>query len=216
MKHYVKEDIDQYKIIAIVRGIDNQYILDTARALYEGGIRLLEITFNQKSPSCIEDTKIAIEMVKREFGDKMRVGAGTVLTREQVDAAYKAGAEFILSAVMNKEIIQYGNELGLVTIPGALTPTEIEAAYTYGADYIKVFPAGDLGISYLKSIKAPLSHIPMTAVGGVGINNMKDFLAIGIQAVGLGSNLVNPKLIREGKFNEIRDLARQYTQLVSE
>ncbi len=216
MKQYVKEDIDKYKIIAIVRGLENKYILDTARALYDGGIRLLEITFNQKSPTCIDDTKLAIEMVKSEFGDKMRVGAGTVLTKEQVDAAYKAGAEFILSAVMNKEIIQYANELGLVSIPGALTPTEIELAYTYGADYIKVFPAGDLGISYLKSIKAPLSHIPMTAVGGVGINNIKEFLAIGINVVGLGSNLVNPKLIKEGKFKEITDLARQHTQLLSE
>ncbi len=216
MKQYVKEDIDQYKIIAIVRGIEKKYILDTTKALYEGGIRLLEITFNQKSPSCIEDTQMAIEMVKGEFGDRMRVGAGTVLTREQVDAAYNVGAEFILSAVMNKEIIQYANELGLVSIPGALTPTEIELAYSYGADYIKVFPAGDLGISYLKSIKAPLSHIPMTAVGGVGINNIRDFLAIGINVIGLGSNLVNPKLIKEGKFKEITDLARQFTQLISE
>lgn len=207
----IQDKIRQYKIISIVRGIGEEDIIPLAHGLYEGGIRLLEITFSQDSPTGREDTAAAIRKVKKEFGHAMCIGAGTVLNCGQVDAAVGAGAEFILSAVTNPDVIRYAKNLGVGVIPGAMSPTEILTAYDNGADFVKVFPAGSLGISYIKSVRAPLSHIPMIAVGGVHVGNMAEFFEAGMAGVGVGSNLANPHLVKKRDFAQITHLSRLYT-----
>ena len=202
---------DHYKITAIARKVPKEKIVKVAKALYDGGIRLLEITFDQASPTCVEDTCDSIRMVRDEMGTRMLVGAGTVLTIEQARAAREAGASFILAPSTDPDVIKVANALGMVTFPGALTPTEIVTAWQAGADYVKVFPADTLGLSYFKAIMGPISHVNLTAVGGVDENNLKDFLALGIKGVGVGSNIVKKSLIEKENYAGLTELARKYT-----
>ncbi len=202
---------NQYKITAIARRVPNEKIVRVAKALYEGGIRMLEITYDQADPNCLSITPEAIRMVRAEMGDKMIVGAGTVLSIAQVEAAAEAGGAFILAPSTDPAVIRRANELGLVTFPGAMTPTEIITAYEAGADFVKVFPADTLGLPYLKAIMGPISHVPLTAVGGVSVDNIKDFLALGVKGVGIGSNIVNKKLIAADDYEGLTELARKYT-----
>ena len=205
---------DHYKITAIARKVPKEKIVKVAKALYDGGIRLLEITFDQASPTCVEDTCDSIRMVRDEMGTRMLVGAGTVLTIEQARAAREAGASFILAPSTDPDVIKVANALGMVTFPGALTPTEIVTAWQAGADYVKVFPADTLGLSYFKAIMGPISHVNLTAVGGVDENNLKDFLALGIKGVGVGSNIVKKSLIEKDNYAGLTELARKYTSQI--
>ena len=207
-------DINRYKIIAIVRGVTGEALVKTAEALYEGGIRLLEITFDQSGKIAATETAEMIADLCCRFSGRMSIGAGTVMTVEQVRAAFEAGAEYMISPDTSREVIEETCRLGAVSIPGALTPTEVATAYAYGADFVKLFPAGDLGLSYIKSIRAPLAHIPMLAVGGVNEKNLGEFLSAGLSGVGVGSNIVNKKLIDSGDFAALTALAKQYTEQV--
>lgn len=205
------EFIYEHKIIVILRGVKVRDVLPTAKALYEGGIRMLEITFLQDSKTKIEDTSASIRNVTEEMADKMLVGAGTVMSFEEAKAACEAGASYILSPNTNIGIIEYVNKLGAVPIPGAFTPTEIAAAFEKGAPVIKLFPAGCLGVEYIKAIRAPISHIPLLAVGGVTENNMDEFLKAGVKGFGIGSSIAKNSLIEKGDFEGITKLARLYT-----
>ena len=207
-------DINRYKIIAIVRGVTGEALVETAEALYEGGIRLLEITFDQTGKISATETAEMIAELCRRFAGRMRIGAGTVMTAEQARIAFEAGAEYMISPDTSREVIEETIRLGAVSIPGALTPTEVATAHAYGADFVKLFPAGDLGLSYIKSIRAPLAHIPMLAVGGVNEKNLGEFLSAGLSGVGIGSNIVNKKLIDNGDFAALTALAKQYTEQV--
>ncbi|MCG8482530.1 MAG: bifunctional 4-hydroxy-2-oxoglutarate aldolase/2-dehydro-3-deoxy-phosphogluconate aldolase [Clostridia bacterium] len=209
----VKQRILDSKIIAIVRGIDSDKILPTCKALYEGGVDCIEVTFNQSSETCIDDTARAIKNIADNMPE-ICVGAGTVMTVEQTEAAVKAGAKYIISPNFDEEVVKKTLELGVLSIPGVLTPTEITNAYQKGAAFAKVFPAGNFGLGYIKAIRSPVSHIPMLAVGGVDADNVKDFMAAGIQGVGVGSSLVNKKLINEGRFDEITALAKRFVENV--
>ncbi len=202
------------KIIAIVRGIAGDRILNTAKALYAGGIRAIEVTFNQSSSTCVEDTSNAIEALCSEFGECMCVGAGTVISQEQLYAANKAGAKYIISPHLDLEIVRETKKLGLVSMPGCFTPSEIVAAHAAGADIIKLFPAGVLGIPYIKAIRAPISHVPLAAVGGVDENNIKDYMGAGISCFGIGSNIVKESLIKDGQYDEITELAKKFVSQV--
>ena len=202
---------NQYKITAIARRIPLDRIADSAAALCAGGIRLLEITFDQANPANLTETPAAIRAVRDAVGDRMLIGAGTVLTTEQARAAADAGASFMLAPNTDPEVIRCSNDLGLVTFPGAMTPTEIIAAYNAGADFVKVFPAGTLGIRYIKAMFGPISHVPMTAVGDITLDNMNDFLAAGMKGVGIGSNLVSKKLIASEDYEGLTALAMKYT-----
>lgn len=213
-KKEIKAFHDHYKITAIARRVPKEKIVKVAKALHDGGIRLLEITFDQASPSCIEDTCDSIRMVREEMGSRMLVGAGTVLTIEQARAACEAGAAFILAPSTDPDVIKVANALGMVTFPGAMTPTEILTAYAAGADYVKVFPADTLGLSYLKAIMGPISHVPLTAVGGVDEKNLKDFLALGVKGVGVGSNIVKKSLIEKDDYAGLTRLAKAYTSQI--
>lgn len=210
----VMERVKLEKIIAIVRGVDGDKIIDTCKALKAGGVSMIEVTFNQSSPTGNEDTYQAIKAISDQLGEDICVGAGTVMTVEQVDLAVKAGAKYIISPNFDQEVVARTIELGVAAMPGVMTPTEIVDAYKAGAVAAKVFPAGDLGIGYIKSIKAPVSHIPMLAVGGVDLDNAGDFIKAGCDGLGLGSSLVNKSLINAGKFEELTALAKKFVEAV--
>jgi len=202
------QTLSEEKIVAIIRGIPEDKGDATAQALYEGGIVFLEVTLN---------TDGALDMISRfreRYDGRMRIGAGTVLDLEQAKEAAAAGAEYIISPNLDEEVVRYGVERGLDVWPGTMTPTEIVRAYKAGASAVKVFPMGSLGVNYLKEIRAPLNHIPMVATGGVNLQNIRTVLDAGAVAVGLGGNLVDKKLVAEGKFDELRKLARSYADEV--
>lgn len=210
MREKVIEAIEKEKIVVIVRGVESKKLIPLAKAMYDGGIRLLEITYSANGSVSDEETAKNIEILSKEFEGKMYIGAGTVLTKKQVELTKKAGGKFIISPDTNKEVIEKTVELGLVSMPGALTPSEIQSAHIYGADFVKLFPVSNFGIGYVKAVKAPLSHIKMLAVGGVDENNMTDYLKAGISGFGIGTNIVNKKLVDEEKFDEITLLAKKY------
>ena len=213
-KNDVIKLIDSEKIIVIVRGVDKKDLIPLAKSMYDGGIRLLEVTYSANGSVTDEETADSIKLLADYFGDKMVIGAGTVLTEKQVELTYKAGCKFIISPDTYDKVIKKSVELGLVSMPGALTPTEIQTANRLGADYVKLFPITNLGVGYLKAVKAPLSHVKLLAVGGVDENNMSDYLSAGINGFGIGSNIVNKNLIKSGNFEKITDLARKYVKVV--
>lgn len=208
--------IKQKGIIAIIRGLSADDAVLAAKALQEGGISLVEVTFDAKQPDKAVETLDAIRRINELFQGSGAVGAGTVIKKEQVKMAAEAGAKYIISPTCDKEIIQYTRELGLVSIPGAFTPTEISDAYEFGADFVKLFPAGNLGPSYLKAIRAPLSHIPILVVGGVDLSNLGAFLQVGAAGAGIGGNLIDKKAIKEGKFDHITNIAASYVKIIEE
>ena len=168
--------IEQYKIIAIVRGVESSKCMKVADALYEGGIRLLEITYDQKNPESWENTAKAIGDIAEKYKGRMYCGAGTVTKTELVEMTADAGGKYIISPNTNVEVIKRTKELGMISIPGAMTPTEILTAHDAGADLVKLFPASDLGIGYMKAIQAPISHVKLVATGGINDKNAKSFL----------------------------------------
>ncbi len=215
MRESVLKQIREKKVIAIVRGVWGEEAKALARALYDGGIRLMEITFDQKDPASWRKTADAIAAVGEAFGGEMTVGAGTVILPEQLLLAKEAGASLIISPDSSEEIIRRTVELGLVSIPGAMTPSEILAARRWGADFVKVFPAGSLGASYLKAIAAPINHVPLLAVGGVNENNLGDFLAAGAAGAGIGGNLAKKDWVKAGDFARITETARKITDVIA-
>ena len=210
------EWVQRSKIIAIVRGLPKEYMTRLAEALYAGGIDLMEVTFHQQKPETWKDTAAAIAAVDSCMEGKMLVGAGTVLTLEQLDMARDAGANYIITPNTNCDLIRRVKEYGLLSFPGAFTPSEIVEAYEAGADAVKVFPVGNLGPSYVKAIKAPLSPIPLMAVGGVNEKNAAGFLAAGCCGIGVGGNLVNKSWIEAGEWDKITELAQAYRKAVDE
>ena len=200
------------KIVAIVRGIPSGEITKLAEALLKGGVCCMEVTFDQSSAEKSQDSLKAIARIRDTLGDRIAVGAGTVMSVEQVHQAADAGALYMISPNVDEAVIRETKKLGLLSIPGACTPTEAAAAWSYGADVVKLFPAGVLGPAYLKALRAPLKHIPMMAVGGVSPENCADFIKAGAVGVGCGGNLVSPKLVSEGRFDEITATAEAYRQ----
>ena len=204
------------KIVAIVRGIDSQRIVGLAKALAAGGITCIEVTFDQSAPDKLQNTLDAIAAIKETLGDGVCVGAGTVMAPEQVQLASDAGAEYMISPNTDPEVIAKTKALGKVSIPGAMTPTEVAYAYQCGADIVKMFPAGILGAGYIKAVKAPLKHIPVTAVGGITPQNCAEFFKAGACGVGVGGNLVSPELVNAGRFDEITALAKAYSDALAQ
>lgn len=210
MSQAVFNRILEDKIIAIVRGISSAKIASLAEALRKGGIHCIEVTFDQSSPEKAADTLEAVRVIRETLGKEVCVGAGTVMTAEQVRLAAEAGAEYMISPNVDEVVIRETKRLGKISIPGAMTPTEIEHAYFLGADIVKIFPAGVLGAGYIKAVKAPLKHIPVTAVGGVTVENCAELIRAGAVGIGIGGNLVSAKLVDEGKFHEISAIASAY------
>ena len=214
MHDTIKEAVRKHKLIAIIRGVRPEQCVKVAQALYDGGIRLMEITYDQRRPESWPETAAAIGAVAKEFEGRMYAGAGTVTCTELVELTHKAGGRFIISPDVNEEVIGLARRLGMVSMPGAMTPTEILTAHRAGADVVKLFPAGDLGPGYLKAVKAPLSHVELLAVGGINENNIADYLAAGPVGAGIGGNLVNRDRVKAGQYETITQVARQLVAAV--
>lgn len=212
IREEIIENVYRNKIIAIVRGMEPEYCVKLAEALWKGGINMVEVTFNQKSTDHFAATTEAIRAIHDELGGKVYVGAGTVLTKEQVDLAKNAGALYIITPSTNTEVIRYAKEQGLVVMPGAMTPSEVVEAYEAGADFVKIFPVGNLGAAYIKAVKAPLSHIPLLAVGGVNEKNIAEFMKMGAVGAGVGGNLVNAQWVKNGEYDKITALAEEFVR----
>ena len=214
MKNNVIKAIENEKLIVIVRGVKKEKLIPLAEAMYEGGVRLLEITYDAKGIVTDEETAENIKMLATHFEGRMYIGAGTVLKESQVQLTKNAGGTFIISPDTNTDVIEKTSELGLVSIPGALTPSEIQKAHISGADFVKLFPVTSMGVEYVKAVSAPLSHIKLLAVGGVGLDNIPDYLKAGVSGFGLGSNIIDKKALDEGDYKTITELAKQYTMAV--
>ncbi|HEY4205773.1 MAG TPA: bifunctional 4-hydroxy-2-oxoglutarate aldolase/2-dehydro-3-deoxy-phosphogluconate aldolase [Puia sp.] len=183
----VLEQILQYKIVAILRGVRPDAVPEVAAALHAGGIRCLEITLN--SPNALA----VILSLSVKMGDRLLIGAGTVLDATGARQAIDAGARFVISPTLDIPTITYTRQAGAVSIPGAFTATEILTAYRNGADIVKVFPAS-VGVGYFKDLRGPLPHIPLMPTGGVNLENIKEYHKAGAVAFGVGSALVDGKL----------------------
>lgn len=201
----ISSEIRRARIIAIVRGIREQDGERVAQALLDGGITVMEITLN--TPGAPD----MIRKLKRSFGDRMRIGAGTVLDTDDLNIALEAGASFIVTPNTDEDVIRRSVEAGLPIFPGAMTPSEIVRAWKAGATAVKLFPSASLGLDYIKELQGPLNHIPMIAVGGVKKENIADFLRIGCYAVGIGGSVINLKEIEAGRFDYVTSRAAELT-----
>lgn len=202
--------ISSEKIIAIARGIYGEQCINLAKALYDGGISLLEITYDQSNSQSVQETADTIQALNSALGDKMMFGAGTVISAQQVAVAADAGAKFIISPNTDESVIAETINRGVVSIPGAATPTEILAASRMGADFVKLFPSAQLGFDYIKSIRAPINQAKLLATGGVNLDNIGMFLKLGMVGVGVGGNLCSKKLLAEGRYDEITATAKKF------
>lgn len=214
MSNSIVDVVLREKAIAIIRGVGFSECIKVAEALYAGGIRLMEVTFALDKPELFPETAQTIRSLVKTFHGRAIIGAGTVTYPMLVDLAADAGAAFIVSPDANPEVIRHTKARSLTSIPGAMTPTEILSADAAGADFVKLFPAGELGISYVKAILSPISHVRLLAVGGVGADNAAAFLRAGVKGVGVGGNLVNKQWIAEGAFEKLTRAAEELTAAV--
>ncbi|MBQ7173178.1 MAG: bifunctional 4-hydroxy-2-oxoglutarate aldolase/2-dehydro-3-deoxy-phosphogluconate aldolase [Clostridia bacterium] len=212
----LKELIKTEHLIVIVRGVRSEQLLPLAEAMYEGGVRLLEITYSANGKVSDEETAKNINTLCRNFEGRMQIGAGTVLTEKQVMLTRDAGGKYIISPNCNEKIIKATKEAGLLSIPAAYTPTEIEAAYEAGADFVKLFPVTSLGPSYVKAVRGPLCQIPLLAVGGVDLSNLADYAKAGVCGFGIGGNIIDKKALEAGDYKAITELAGRYVSAIKE
>ena len=213
-KEAVLAAIAEEKLIVIVRGVPADRLIPLAEAMYAGGVRLLEVPYSADGRVSDGETAEEIGMLVSQFAGRMYIGAGTVLTERQVELTAAAGGRFIISPNTSAAVIARTRALGLVSLPGAMTPTEIEAAHEAGADLVKLFPAGALGPDYLKAVRAPLSHIGLLAVGGVDEKNAAEYLAAGALGIGVSSGIVDQGLLASGDLAGITRLAAAYKEAV--
>ena len=200
--------IEEKKVIAIVRGLYGEEILRLAQALHEGGVDVLEATFDPLDAADRVRTAETIRMLTENLGDCMLFGAGTVTTEEMVRQAHDAGARFIVSPNTDEAVIRATRALDMVSVPGALTPTEIKYAHNLGADFVKVFPACNMGVSYFKNIHAPLKDVRLLAVGGVKTENAAEYMAAGCVGLGVAGCLFRKDWIRAGEWDRVTQAAK--------
>ncbi|MGB9604649.1 MAG: bifunctional 4-hydroxy-2-oxoglutarate aldolase/2-dehydro-3-deoxy-phosphogluconate aldolase [Bryobacteraceae bacterium] len=209
-KQETLSSIIEIGIVPVVRAPSTEAAIRAVQAIYEGGIRAAEITMTV--PGALR----ALEKVADALGDKVVLGAGTVLDAETVRAAMLAGAEFFVSPGLKLETIEMARRYSKVSIPGALTPTEVLAAWDAGADIVKIFPCGNVGgPKYIKALKAPFPHIEMIPTGGVNLETAGEFLKAGACAVAVGAELVDAKSLKEGRYDVITEKARQYLAVIA-
>ncbi|MCL6633824.1 MAG: bifunctional 4-hydroxy-2-oxoglutarate aldolase/2-dehydro-3-deoxy-phosphogluconate aldolase [Alicyclobacillus herbarius] len=194
-------------VIAIVRGVAEGDILPLADALYQGGVRLMEVTLN--TPGALE----MIRTLKEVYGEEMGIGAGTVMSVEEARAAKLAGAQYLVTPHVDVDLIRYGVDQGLPVFAGALTPTEIATAHQAGASLIKVFPSASVGSGYFRDLRGPFPDIPLLAVGGVNLDNAGEFLAAGAVGWGLGSSLVDKRRLAARDLAAIQTIARRFVEV---
>jgi 2-dehydro-3-deoxyphosphogluconate aldolase/(4S)-4-hydroxy-2-oxoglutarate aldolase len=196
--------IKDHRIIAIYRGQQAEECLGISQALMDAGIRLFEVTMN--TPNAIE----AIGLLKEKLGQDVLIGAGTVMTVDQVEMVAKAGASYIISPNVNIDVIRKTKELGLVSIPGAFTPTEIMNAWDAGADMVKVFPINVVGAQYITQLKGPLDQIPFVPSGGIKLELVEELFQVGSAAVGIGVHLFGKELLESKNWDALRRKAEEF------
>jgi 2-dehydro-3-deoxyphosphogluconate aldolase / (4S)-4-hydroxy-2-oxoglutarate aldolase len=197
-------------IVAVVRSPDSQQLVEVCRALAEGGVTVVEITMSV--PNALD----VLKQVRQVLGDRLLLGAGTVLDAETARAVLLAGAEYVVAPTLNLDVIRLCRRYDKLVMPGAFTPTEILTAWEAGADIVKVFPADVVGPAFFKAVRAPLPQIRLMPTGGVDLQSAASFLKAGACCLGVGGQLVEPKAVAEGNFDRIRDLARQYSAIVKQ
>jgi 2-dehydro-3-deoxyphosphogluconate aldolase/(4S)-4-hydroxy-2-oxoglutarate aldolase len=197
-------------IVAVVRSPDSQQLVDVVRALADGGVTVAEITMTV--PGALD----VVKQVRAALGDRVLLGAGTILDPETARAAILAGAEYIVAPTLNIEVIRLCQRYDKLVMPGAFTPTEILAAWEAGADIVKVFPADVVGAAFFKAIKGPLPQVRVMPTGGVDQTTAAAFLKAGACCLGIGSQLVEPSAVAARNFTRIRELAQQYVAIVKE
>ena len=208
-KSEVIQQIRDTGIIPVVRASSADEAMRAIEAIRKGGVSVLEITMTV--PGALN----VIEQVSARYGSEALVGAGTVLDAETARDCILAGAQFIVSPSLDLETIACCRRYGIAVLPGALTPTEVVQAWTAGADFVKVFPAGAVGgASYIKALKAPLPQIELVPTGGVSLTTAADFIKAGASALGVGADLVDIKAIRESQDNIITERARRFVEIV--
>ena len=204
------QKIERSGVVAIIRASDASLLIEVVDAIQAGGIDIIEITMTTPNALGVLEEAVA------KFGDEVLLGVGSVLDAETARISILSGAEFVVSPVTRPDVIETCNRYGKVVMPGAFTPTEILTAWEIGADYVKVFPSSVAGARYIKEIKAPLPQIELIPTGGITIDNAGEFIAAGSSALGVGSGLVNQKIIAEREFETLTENASRLIQTVQE
>src|SRR5438445_10578558 len=197
-------------IVAVVRSPDHQQLVEVCRALADGGVTVVEITMTV--PNALE----VVRQVRQALGDRVLLGAGTVLDPETARAVLLAGAEYIVAPTVNRDVIRLCQRYDKLVMPGAFTPTEILSAWEAGADIVKVFPAEVVGPAFFKALRGPLPHVRLLPTGGVDLTTAATFLKAGACCLGIGGQLVEPAAVAARNFDRLRDLARQYVAIVKQ
>jgi 2-dehydro-3-deoxyphosphogluconate aldolase/(4S)-4-hydroxy-2-oxoglutarate aldolase len=197
-------------IVAVVRSRDSRQLVEVTRALADGGVTVVEITMSV--PHALD----VVREVRQALGDRVLLGAGTVLDPETARAALLAGAEYLVAPTVNLDVIRLCQRYDKLVMPGAFTPTEILTAWEAGADIVKVFPADVVGPAFFKALRGPLPQVRLMPTGGVDLNTAADFLRAGACCLGVGGQLVEPRAVAERNFDRIRELARQYVAVVQQ
>ncbi len=208
--HEILSFITEIGIVPVVRTSSADAAVRSVEALYNGGVRAAEITMTV--PGAIR----ALEKVADRFGDKLMLGAGTVLDPETARSCMLAGAEFFVTPSLRVSTIEVVKRYSKVVCPGALTPTEVLTAWEAGADVVKIFPCGNVGgPKYIKALKGPFPQIEMIPTGGVNLETAGEFLKAGACAVAVGGELVDAKSVKENRFDVIEERARQYLGVIA-
>ncbi|HMA63332.1 MAG TPA: bifunctional 4-hydroxy-2-oxoglutarate aldolase/2-dehydro-3-deoxy-phosphogluconate aldolase [bacterium] len=203
------QKIEKSGVVAVIRLKDDKNLENIIGALSEGGMKALEITMT--TPNAIQ----IIDNITNQIDEKFFIGAGSVLDGETATAAIHAGAEFIVSPISSAEIINAAHRYGKVVVPGAFSPTEILSAWELGADAVKVFPASNLGPKYLKNIHGPLPQVRLTPTGGVNLNNAADYIKYGASFLGVGSALLDKKMIANKDWKGLKKRAQKFIEVVN-
>lgn len=200
----------QTGVVAVIRAESAESLMDVVAALHRGGLRAVEITMT--TPDAID----VIRQASRKFGDDVLVGVGSVLDPETARLAILAGAEFVVGPVLNKDVIAVCRRYSKIVVPGAFTPTEILAAWEAGADVVKVFPATKLGPAYLKDVKGPLPQVLLSPTGGIDLGNAGEFIKAGACFLGVGTAMLDKKLVAEGRWDELAERASLFLDAVAQ
>src|ERR1700757_3633455 len=195
-------------IVAVVRSPDGGQLVEVCRALADGGVTVVEITMTV--PNALD----VVRQVRRALGDRLLLGAGTILDPETARAALLAGAEYLVAPTVNLDVIRLCQRYDKLVMPGAFTPTEILTAWEAGADIVKVFPADVLGPAFFKAVRGPLPQIRLMPTGGIDLTTAAALPEARACCLGVGGQLVEPKAVAERNFDRIRELARQYVAIV--
>lgn len=205
----VKQQLESVGLLPVLRAGSIAEALALVEAMYAGGINVMEVTMTV--PGAID----VLKELKKKYGSNILLGSGTVTTAAQAQATIEAGAEFVISPSLHLDVIAKTKELGKVSIPGSLTPTEVITAWNAGADYVKIFPCSAMGgAPYLKALKAPFPFLNLIPTGGVNLQTAPDFIKAGAKALGVGADLVNPKAIQEGKADTITAASKAYLDII--